>query len=40
MSNVGDLKNHYKGQTTLTMGVAFCMAAIELAESLARELAT
>jgi len=38
MSNVGDLKNHYRGQTTLTMGVAFCMAAIELVESLAREL--
>jgi len=38
MSNIGDLKNHYRGTTTLTMAVAFCAAAIELVESLAREL--
>ena len=38
MSQVGDLKNHSKGEPTLTMEVAFCMAAIELAESLGRDL--
>jgi hypothetical protein len=38
ISNIGDLKNHYRGPTTLTMAVAFCAAAIELVESLAREL--
>jgi hypothetical protein len=40
MSQVGDLKNHSKGEPTLTMAVAFCMAAIELAESLCRDLAS
>ncbi len=38
MNHVGDLRNHWKGQPTLTLAVAFCMAAIELVESLAREL--
>ena len=37
-AGVGDLKNHHKGDPTLTMAVAFCLAAIELAESLGREL--
>ena len=27
MSQIGDLKNHFKGEPTLTMAVAFCMAA-------------
>jgi hypothetical protein len=38
MNHFGDLKNHFKGEPTLTLAVAFCMAAIELVESLAREL--
>jgi hypothetical protein len=38
MSHMGDLKNHHRGPTTLMMGVAFCASAIELTESLAREL--
>lgn len=38
MNQVGDLKNHSDGDPTITMAVAFCMAAIELVESLAREL--
>lgn len=40
MSQVGDLKNHFKGEPSLTLAVAFCMAAIELAESLGRDLAS
>jgi hypothetical protein len=38
MSHLGDLKNHTRDDPTLTMAVAFCMTAIELTESLAREL--
>jgi hypothetical protein len=38
MNHFGDLKNHFKGEPTLTLAVAFCMAAIELVESLGREL--
>ena len=38
MKEVGDLGNHVQGTPTLTMAVAFCMAAIELAESLSRDL--
>ena len=37
MNQVGDLKNHSKGAPTITMAVAFCMAAIELAEALGPE---
>jgi hypothetical protein len=40
MSQIGDLKNHFRGEPTLTMAVAFSMAAIELAESLSRDLAS
>jgi hypothetical protein len=40
MNHVGDLKNHSKGEPTLTMAVAFCFAAIELAEVLGRDLAS
>lgn len=39
MSHVGDLRNHTKGEPTLSMAVSFCMAAIELTESLGRDLA-
>jgi hypothetical protein len=38
MNQFGDLKNHFKGEPTLTLAVAFCMAAIELMESLTRDL--
>ena len=37
-NQVGDLKNHSEGGPSVTMAVAFCMAAIELVETLAREL--
>jgi hypothetical protein len=37
-NDIGDLKNHSKGDPSVTMAVAFCMAAIELVEALAREL--
>jgi hypothetical protein len=37
-NQVGDLKNHTQSDPSVTMAVAFCMAAIELVETLAREL--
>jgi hypothetical protein len=37
-NQIGDLKNHSKGDPSVTVAVAFCMAAIELVEALAREL--
>ena len=40
MNHVGDLNNHFKGERTLSMAVAFCFAAIELAEALGRDLAS
>lgn len=38
MNQIGDLKNHTTTEPSLTMAVAFCFAAIELAESLGRDL--
>lgn len=38
MNQIGDLKNHSRSEPTVTMATAFCMAAIELVESLGREL--
>jgi glycine cleavage system pyridoxal-binding protein P len=38
MNQVGNMKNHSKAFPTLTMAVAFCFSAIELAEVLARDL--
>jgi hypothetical protein len=37
-NQVGDLKNHSKGDPSITMAAAFCMAAIELVEAVARDL--
>lgn len=40
MDQVGDLRNRSKGEPTLTMAVAFCLAATELDETLGREVAS
>jgi hypothetical protein len=40
MNHVGDFVNHAKGEPSLTMAVAHCLAAVELVESLARDLAS
>ena len=37
LNHLGDLKNHFKGEPTLTLAVAFCVSAIELVESLDRD---
>ena len=38
MNQVGDMRTHSKGDLSVTMAASFCMAAIELTESLARDL--
>jgi hypothetical protein len=37
LNHLGDLENHFKGEPTLTLAVAFCVSAIELVKSLNRD---
>ena len=39
MNQMGDFANHAKGEHSLTMAVAYCLAAVELIESVGRDLA-